>query len=43
MTDFFFRKDWKIIRTQIEKEIFIFVKNIVQRKNWFVFIFHDFP
>ena len=32
----FFGDDWKEIKTQTEKEIFIIVKNIVLTKNWFV-------
>ena len=31
----FFGDDWKEIKTQTEKEIFIIVKNIVLTKNWF--------
>ena len=33
----FFGDDWKEIKTQTEKEIFIIVKNIVLTKNWFAF------
>ena len=33
----FFGDEWKEIKTQVKKEIFIFVKNIVLTKNWFVF------
>ena len=40
----FFGDDWKEIKTQTEKEIFIIVKNIVLTKNWFVFSnFWEFP
>ena len=33
----FFGNDWKDIKTQTEKEIFIILKNIVLTKNWFAF------
>ena len=40
----FFGDDWKEIKTQTEKEIFINVKNIVLTKNWFVVSnFWEFP
>ena len=40
----FFGDDWKEIKTQTEKEIFIIVKNIVLTKNWFAFSnFWEFP
>ena len=40
----FFGDDWKEIKTQTEKEIFIIVKNIVLTKNWFVVSnFWEFP
>ena len=39
----FFGDDWKEIKTQTEKEIFIIVKNIVLTKNWFVSNFWEFP
>ena len=40
----FFGDDWKEIKTQTEKKMFIFVKNIVLTKNWFVFSnFWEFP
>ena len=39
----FFGDDWKEIKTQTEKEIFIIVKNIVLTKNWFVSNFWGFP
>ena len=39
----FFGNHLKKIRTQ-KKEIFIFVKNIILTKNWFVVsIFYEFP
>ena len=40
----FFGDDWKEIKTQIEKEIFIIVKDIVLTKNCFVVgNFCEFP
>ena len=36
LIDFFGGDDWKEIETQTEKEIFVIVKNIVLKKNWFV-------
>ena len=33
----FFGNDWREIKTQTEKEIFIILKNIVLTKNWFDF------
>ena len=31
----FFGDDWKEIKTQTKKELFIIVKNVVLTKNWF--------
>ena len=40
----FFGIEWKEIKTQIEKKVFIIVKNIVLTKNWFVVSnFLEFP
>ena len=36
LIDFFGGDDWKEIEAQTEKEIFVIVKNIVMKKNWFV-------
>ena len=40
----FFGIEWKEIKTQIEKKVFIIVKIIVLTKNWFVVSnFWEFP
>ena len=40
----FFGDDWKEIKSQAEKSLFIIVKNIALTKNWFILSnFWEFP